>query len=704
MLRASLWVLLLGLLATAWGQELPGDTTSVGTPGGTVAPDTIVVTARLRQDQLFTLPGAVSVVGAQELEQSRIDSARRLVLRVPSLHYLHPGSPAEVPLLIRGIGNYGTGEPAVGYFVDGAYFGGRHVRSEPLYDLERVEVLRGPQNSLFGKSTVAGALHLITADPSFEPSVHVQGSAETPGRYGTTGAFSGPISESMAARVAWFSEDFGGYYKNHVRGRPVDGHSTRAARIKLLALPTDGLELLPSFSFRRTHADAFAHFPALDDDDYSTLQDMRDKRNFSYVETWAGSLTARIDLPRGYELVSVSGLNRSLLHQAGDVDYTSAPPDAVNPFANLFAQRRTDENEVSQELRLLSPQRGVLSWQLGAFAYHARKKLHQRLEIDSLLPIPPVAPTQTLASSQTYSLFGQLSLRPIERLELTAELRYDHDRRRFWEQVPGGRERQGRRFDSLSPRFSIGLRPIDELFLYVSTALGFRPGGFNEGGASGFDKERTFSAEVGARTSWLDGRIAAGFTVFYAEIDDQQVFELDPGSLSSITTNKGEARSFGIEVETRLVPFEGFTLFAGATWIDAEFTDYEALDIAPDGMMGVFDFKGKTLQWVPEYQLALAAEYRHPLSEEVEAGLRADFRSQGLMYWDTFNSARQEPYHVLDLAAFVQFKLLTVTAYINNVFDEGYFTDFSPAYRFPPFNLGVIGEPQSVGMSLSYRF
>jgi iron complex outermembrane recepter protein len=680
----------------------PAEQPPIGAP-----PDDPIVTPRKREERRQRVPDATTVIGGEDADRAGADEIHRLVPLVPSLSDVDPGNPVQHILTLRGVGNYGMGDPSVGFFEDGLYERGDTFLNGPLFDLDRIEVLKGPQTTLYGKSTIAGAINVIPKRPEFKEAARVRATVGTQALVrGDLMANGQMVEDVVAVRLAATFRQTDGFYDNEFNGRPRDDERSGALRLSLRARIAERIEVVPSVGLWERRGGAFIYHPVADDNDYRGQPYDVDQPAFADVHTLKLALPVTYDLGGGWRLASALGAHRAWDHAASDIDYSSRPPDDADPFANITVDVRSDRRDIAEELRIVSPDHGSVRFMAGAYVYLLRTVYDQRVAFRTVTPGPQPPPIASRTDALTGSAFGQVIWAFEDSFEATFGLRYDHDERDQHGRL-GRSYHRDRSFDALAPSASISYSLSPDAMIYTSAALGFKPGGFNEGDFPAFGRERATSCEAGAKTAWLDGRLTANGAAFFTRLDDQQVPDLDPATLTLFTRNDGQADIFGCEVEVTLRPHPTLRFGASVTLVQAEYTDHTAGAIGPDGVAATYRFDGKRLPFVPAYSAAFSAEYRAPLTDKVHGFARAGASLSGDRYWDSFNTARQELFSVVSISAGIQIGAFEISAYGSNVFNEDYFTYFIPAYQLSPLtrsSLAVNGAPRSFGLMLQAEF
>ncbi len=622
----------------------------------------ILVTAQKRQQSLQDVPVAISAVLGDSMRDAGISKMDDLSGTVPSLNVSEAAGRDN--LFVRGIGsgvNLGF-EMAVGQVIDGFFYGRGRFSRAAFLDIERVEVLKGPQGAIIGKNTTAGVVNITTAQPTEGFEGWVSAGYEFEGRdgYNIEGAVSGPLSDSFMLRVAARVEDYDGYVDNVATGDDEADQQDHTARIMVLWAPNDSSEVTFSYqvgefdrhgrSRQISHCGATLPVPADYDckadyntDVLGTRNGVGDIRDYLTEFDIAG-LT--IDWDAGENTItSLTGWSEYKVTDEFDSDQTPAELVNVSLFENY--------EQFSQELRIASPTGGQFEYLAGLYYLHYELDFDFRTNFNQTLP-PPLRATRNWlfdVESDTYATFGQLTWNINDAWALTGSLRYTRESKDATHQqfptalytqmpimVPGGPAaashdiKDDRDENNLSPVVNLTWKPDDDSMYYLNIARGFKGGGFN-GQAAGpdavalatfqFEEEEVTAYELGAKLSFLDGSMQLNAALFRSEYDDLQVTSLG----DDLTFNVGNASSAiteGLELDLKWRATEALTLNGIVTFLDSTFDDYtEApcyhLQTMAQGCIGgVQDLSGKNTPYAPDLAATFNAEYVWQLSENLE--------------------------------------------------------------------------------------
>jgi iron complex outermembrane receptor protein len=676
---------------------------------------TVVTASKTGEEDIQTTPMAVSLLPGSDLDRVDAHSVAQLAGLAPSVTFSQNSDYAQ--LTIRGIGSnvvFAGSDPSSAVYVDGVYIARPVMVLGDFLDLERVEVLRGPQGTLYGRNAVGGAVNLITKGPTndVEASARViAGNLET---FRTEARVSGPIvRDRILGSVAFLR----GLREGFVRDldhpdHPLGSEDVTAALGKLHFVFNRRSDLLVSGDVMHkdptplTYAKVLAVKPGFQVDNPPDPRDVRastlaENRTLQYGG--AARFTARV--AQRTTLTSLTAYRRMDFDNWNDADITE--------LKLTTGHVREIQRQWSEELTI-SQERSRLTWIAGMFLFDEvdRQPISVQLEVprlESLLD-PDV-------EADSRAVFGQATVDVTQRLSATGGLRYTHERKSIANSGqlvtldPPVTVQPGTAYayaDEIThaawtPRFGVDVRARDDLFAYASAARGFKSGGFNltstEAGR-GYAPEWAWSYEAGLKSELGRGAARVRLAAFRTDYTDLQVqTAIRPGVID--ISNAAVATIRGVEVEgsARLTR----TLHAGGhlAWVDAKYDQYVAVGVG--GITG--DVAGHRLSNAPEWSGRLWLEWSHDLGRGRLLSLRADARSQTTVYFTPFNDAiqRQLPYGLLDVSAeFAPSHLRwSLSAFARNLMNADYITgSFSSP---PPAIGGRPGEPRQVGIQLALR-
>ena len=662
----------------------------------------IIVTARFRAENISDVPDSITAFTPEEIERYRIERINRVASLTPNLRFSDDQEVGVSTLVVRGVRqNRGTGQPPVSYRVDGVSSTNNLLTTQELFDIESVDVLRGPQGALYGRNAIGGAILITTQQPTIEPEYRLRLSAAEGRDFIVAASASGPITDDkLLYRASIRLQDREGQLENaYLDDQKVDFKESTAFRARLLYKPTERL----SFDFRAQYADqegGSGYFmpasegvlplpppspPILFGNPVYEIQSNSIGESFVQFE----EVSAKIDYQFEWgTLTSVSSYTD--VDSGNDQDLDQTLVDAINIV--VIDQSKT----FAQEFRLSSNADTALRWVAGVYFFDQDRFRSLATTFFGTV-VPPAAQDLKL---QNYAVFGNLSYDATDNFEVTLAFRYDEETP---EDLTQGRSET---FSELQPKISLAYNFRENLLGYVTIGKGFRAGGFNNlaPGSNfepGFDKESLVSYEVGMKGSTLNGKLWGGVGLFYTDYTDQQFFLFDQtGTQANINIPKSEIS--GGELEIVAMPVESLQLNFGLGFTDSEIIEYEDV---PGVLVPASAIIGSKVPGAPVWTLNFGLQHRKPLSSALNLISRIDYEHRGKTYWTLDNLDTQSAYDLVNLSFALGKENWETRLYVNNLLDEQYI-DWFFAARFIglPADIAWPSAPRQAGIEFSISF
>ncbi len=731
---AHIAVLATALAATASAQ----DTQATGT--GSPALEEIIVTAQRREERLQDVPVAISAIGSEQLTADRIQDLYSLAASVPWLNMTQDSAVSQ-QLNIRGVVsvklNDASAEPSVGLFVDEVYIPRMGSAFTDFYDLERIEVIRGPQGVLLGKNVVGGALSVVTAKPSFTNSGQGMLSYGNYDSLLANGYLNGGLTDNIAGRFAFQVRDRSGYNRNVLLQRDLDDLQSYQARASLLYAP-DGSDLRALFTLDYGHDESNGTIRSAIDDfaiagtaplgAYRAANGLDKREDMStqaeYVKRESLGAMLRIDWSGldAATLTSITSFRDSEAKWGYNQIGFGSPPSIVDTF--VF-QTETPQS-FSQELRLTSDRPdSALDWLVGAYYEHDdidRPYQHIASTVSAITVFSGHSFYDATATIETAAIFGQAGYQFDSGLKFTAGLRYLRDDKSGHKDAtcladggdgacvtplrgPAGTHWSAsydETWDALTPQAVLEYKVNDSVMVYGSYAEGFKGGGWDfipptpVAATISFDPEHVNNYEMGLKSEYFDQRLRVNAAAYYMDYTDLQAQRTDLTCLCLITSNAGSARIQGIELEVTGAITEDLTLSGAMTSLDAQYEDYD------DKAGHIYD--GNTMQRTPEFKYNLALDYAADVGTWNDGVIaRINYTHQSKIYWGPDNISYEPGYGVLDASLRVQppDANWALTFWGKNITDELYSQLGLP---FLGDLVEVWGPPRTYGVDFTYSF
>jgi len=657
----------------------------------------IIVTAQKREERLIDVPISIFALSAENLQQREIKSIDDLGLAVPGMSIQSSGNQRRIEL--RGISNFGGSNSAlIGMYLDEADVTSQSAVLLDLstHDLERVEVLRGPQGTLYGEGSAGGTIHFITKSPVLSQfgmnadvaALFTQDGA--PGQRVETAINVPLIDNVLGIRIAGAFDHEGGWIDQPATDRKDFNEEDKTdVRVKALWLPTTQWSVNAMADIHRNNASSNAGEDA----------------NGNYTQAFGLTTTPRLNdqfdiynLTSDYDFVGARLLSSTSYVKQEKVmaNYGYALP-ILQPPAPAFEVDlipfTNDARILTEELRLASD--GNSAWQWTAGGFYRRFQFDQSQNYLFGPPGPPPAVAFTSATnslSKSWAAFGDTSYKLADRLTLGAGLRYFHDSQDF----SNGSSVQSTDFHSLNPRAYVQFKVSDALNVYTSAAKGFRSGGFNNAiGEPSYGPESVWTEELGTKMSVLGGHLSADLAIFHSDYTNYQITGVSPFGPPGlpITSNGGDARVNGVEWDLSWQPWAGWTLSANGDYVNSSF--YKVSVTSSDHAVG------DPLDFVPKYALTFSAQRDFRVVGKA-AFARLDFNEQGRQTFRLRNVAGPTPWffsesnviHMLNFNSHIQWNdNLSLGVFAQNLLnDRGQIDPFaieSTAARSRPRTYGV---------------
>jgi iron complex outermembrane receptor protein len=724
----------------------------------------IVVTARRREESLQDVPISITAFTADALDLKGATDITALQRSTPNLTLqVSRGTNSTLTAFIRGIGQqdplWGF-EPGVGLYVDDVYVARPQGAVLDIFDIERIEVLRGPQGTLYGRNTIGGAVKYVTRRLGDKISAKFRGELGTDNQYDLVGSAAVPLAQgvSIGGALAWYNR--GGYGKNRFTGVDTNDKDVIAGRLSVELMPSDNFYI--RLAADRTEDSSNANHGHREKTEpntgtpvlagkYDTLAGLGDKNK---VVTQGVSLIAEWRVSEAITLKSVTAYRDGYTSGTG-IDFDGLP----QPFLDIAADGKVyKDDQLSQEFQALI-ETDRLQGVVGIYYLDARAQgafdtiLGRGLVPESILvpnPTAFTALTQLTSGSvdtESFAAFGDLSFDLSDRLRISAGARWTRDKKegtvfkanyfgtlgspliKSYAPVlpPPFNQPQiltdyanDRTFEEFTPRFSITWEANDNVNIYAAYGRGFKSGGFDmrgdatatPGTQDGYDSEIVDSYEVGLKGNFLDGSFRLNAALFYADYQGQQVTTqvpkvTPPPSVVSFVDNVGSSRIYGAELEATAVLSRNFSANLNFGYINAKFEEFLVFDIVTRQTVDVAD--QRQFQNTPEFTANASVNWQTDVADGRLSVLPSiSFRSDVNLFEIPVPAIDQDGYALVDLS-------ITWTsgdehwrlgAHARNLFDVRYRTggyNF-PSNQFAQSVIGFYGPPRAFRLSAEYRF
>ena len=770
--RLPLALLLAG--SASWTQSYAADAdTPPPAPAGKPAAnssqlETVTVTTRRREESSQDVPTPMSVVSGQTLETQRVYRIQDLQQLVPSVNvaYMHA---RQSSVSIRGLGNNPASdglEGSVGLYIDNVYLGRPGMAVFDLMDIEQLEVLRGPQGTLFGKNTTAGVINISTRAPTFTPERSIETSFGEDGYFQTKGTISGPINDQLAGRFSAYRTRSDGDIKNEYNGHDLNGGSRDGFRAQLLFKPNEDFNLRWIGDYNEEDSSAGTRVlyntgPTINGVNLyqsranaagATLVNGSHRKvnldNDQHVTVHQGgtSVEANWTLPSDFTLTSISSYRFW--------NFTPANDDGLNVAATYNAGVSVEDKQYSQEFRLASPKGEFFDYVIGAyyfgsdldnksFAYYG-----PQADIWNGTPRGALANVGSVGNghikTDSFALFAQGTWHLTERLDFTAGVRgtYEEKNARVTRDAPVGgatvtgaaaTARRGRTgaYDSgdlnqysSSPSglLNLSYRITDDLLGYATLSHGEKSGGVNlavgSAPTAGADSlligtERANNAELGFKSTLWDRRLQLNANVFWTQVNAYQTNAYDDVNRVQYLTNAGSVRSRGVEFESTVIPLRGLTLNFNGSYNDVSYLSYKDAPCPPEvsqapGAPASCDLSGHQVVGASKWIGNANGKYEWNLANGLQPYVTGSyaFRSKAVGTVEDSDYGQIPSYAVVNLSTGLRGDFnqgqWDVSLWLKNAFDKTYYTTLWTGGNGG--YEGLLGTPRTLGVTGRYDF
>jgi iron complex outermembrane receptor protein len=662
----------------------------------------IIVTSRYRAEKLSDIPDSITAFTAADIERHRIERINRVASLTPNLRFSDDQEVGVSTLVIRGVRqNRGTGQPPVSMRIDGVSATNNLLTTQELFDIESVDVLRGPQGALYGRNAIGGAILISTRQPTATPEFRFRVRAAEGQDFTIAGSASGPVtSENVLYRASFRVQDREGQLRNtYLDNQLVDYKKSAAFRGRLLFTPSEKLSIDVRAHYIDQEGGSGYFMPAsegvlpLPPPDppiffgNPTYEIQSNRIGESFVTS--SELSAKIDYDLGWgTLASITSFTD--VDSGNDQDLDQTLVEAIDIIV-------IDESEtLAQEFRLVSNSDQSLRWVAGV-QYFNQDRFRSLATTFLGFPVPPAAQDLTLES---IAVFGNLSYDLSDDLELTLAFRYDEETP---EDITQGKSET---FSELQPKASLAYHFREGLLGYVTVGKGFRAGGFNNlsPGSNfmpGFDKESLISYETGLKASAYNGRLRTGLSLFFIDYTDQQYFLFDQtGTQANINVKKSEIS--GGEFEITALPVDSLQVNFGVGFTDSEIKEYEDI---PGVLVPASEIIGRKVPGAPVWSLNLSLQHTKSINDSLDLVSRVDYEHRDKTYWTLDNLDVQPAYDLTNLSFALESERWTTRLYVHNLFEEEYI-DWFFAARFIglPADIAWPSKPRQLGLEFSFKY
>ena len=680
--------------------------------------DEVVVTAEKKEELLQKIPASITALNAKQINAFGLWNTKEITGIIPNLYSADPGDNRDVNS-VRGIAT-SSYDPTVATYIDGVNQFSLDTYIPTLFDVERIEVLRGPQGTLYGRNAMGGVINIITKQPNNASSGFADISVGNYNQQRITAGFKTPlIKDKLFFGASILSNKRDGYYTNEFTQSSYDNQNGLSGNYFLKYIVSSCWDI--NLNFKHLANENQGPFPlvfgteeALNNPyrlNQNSITTMKDKTsNSSLTIRYTGS---------GFNFSSQTAYQQNYRYYTNPIDGDFSPIDAISVINN-YGSKWNNNKVLTQDFKFTSApsSNSKLKWTAGAFLFYQDAPVKQatRFGIDANLMMIGDSLFSIINTSTTlkkgFAIYGQATYALSDKLNMSFGLRNDYENQT--QSILGEYQRDpspelytttsdtlGRtNFNALSPKLSLDYQVNNNSLWYGSYSKGFRAGGLSPLSSDpsqpplvGYLPEYSNNFETGIKNNWLNNKLILNIALFYTKVTDAQVPSLILPDAITITKNTGQLSSKGLEAELMFIPTKGVLLQYAFGTTSAS---YDKLEIASQGAS--VNLAGKRPIFTPSSTSLLAAQYSYPVSSELQILLRGEWKYIGTTYFDLANSIQQSPYHLLNAKLGIEYKKTALSFWAKNLAGTKY---ISYGYDFGAVHLG---DPAIFGTSFSYKF
>lgn len=699
----------------------------------------IVVTARKRTESYLDVPVAVDAFTDQDIQSAGIERPQDFIDLTPNMTMVQTQNQGTSFITVRGISQARNSEPSVAVLIDGVQMANPSQFNQELYDVDSIQVLKGPQGALYGRNAIGGAIIITTKEPTDHYEGKIMAGYDSGPGYKVRGELSGPVpgTDTLKFRGAVSYFDTDGYIQNTYLHQKADPFRDESGRFKLLWEPNDKFKADVRFYMSQVHTQAL-YFNITKSVNDTSLPVRVNNPGDDNRKMWGTSLKMDYETPWG-TATSVTAFDHLDELLTGDQFNFLPISESVFTLFNIGPDQAQhqylDVDAVSEDLRFTSPSDQRFRWLAGMYLISTDRFISTGNIFDDgsgivphvkRTPLPLFAPQYTFLSDTqhnfAWAIYGAINYDISDTLEASAALRFDQDHRENTTDTPAqfipgplvgvafpGQVRK-HTWRDLQPKFTLRFKPSEDLMLYLGYSRGFRSGGFNQTGvgAAGiagindlFDEETADTVEGGIKAELFNRRVITSLSVYRTMDRGAYFFVFDPNTSTQNLGNLGLVRYQGFELEATALVTDGLNMHAALGYTDSRIMESNR---SPSDV-------GNDAPLVSRYTFNLDGEYRKPLEflSGWEGFIRLDYQLIGPTYWYPDNFTVRKPVNLVDLRFGVENDTWSITAWSKNLNNAIYNAEWSPGPMFFPNpgytnNFVFKAEPRTWGVDVSYKF
>jgi iron complex outermembrane receptor protein len=681
----------------------------------------IEITARGRVETLQQVPDSITVINAKDIELARITTIKDFSALTPNLDVATNFRSGLNFITVRGLITPQVGEAPLAYVVDGVTVPNLEFINQGLHNIERIEILRGPQGALYGKNAIGGAVNIVTKAPSDKTEGAIQVSIAEGNEVKLNAALSGALVEDKVYyRVSANYHDFDGLIDNSYLNEKVDfinGAYGVQGLIEYYVNDETTLTLQGNYSEVEQGSNYMAFIDVEDLENFDIESDSNvigEDRS----KTWFLSAKLEREFDIG-DLTVVASATDADIEFFSDGDFTHLDATDKNFYFPVSQINPITEDGQSLEVKFASQSDQAFRWTVGSFVETKNRTVSydqvwdvtptERVTYDDVkaliaeYPDLVFAGEKTVQDSNAYAFFGQGNYDITSNLELTVALRYDSESRDVFDKREPIASKAEETFSELQPKASLSWQYTPDVQLYSTYSKGFRSGGFNEYAPTvnrKYDEEISDTVEVGSKTTWLDNRIWFNVAAFHIVQENAQFTRLNPTTFTLENLNIDEVTINGLELELSAKVTDNVKVAFGAGLIDNEITKNQGVDILSG--RDLQETEGGTMPYVSDFNLNGSLTHTSEFSSDTTLTSRIAFNTLGPKTFDIFNAdtGETDTHTFLNANFTLEKDHWALSLYANNLTDERAVETvflYNPLIRMP-------NKPRQIGVQAKYSF
>lgn len=652
---------------------------------------------------IFEVPAAATLVTQRAIINNKVENLSDISAIVPNFFMPDYGSKLTSPVYIRGVGNR-INTPSVGLYVDDIPYFEKAAFNFDFFDVERIEVLRGPQGTLYGRNAMGGLINIFTSNPGKKRLTNVGVDYGSYNQIRTSISHNQPISKSLSLLANFAQKHNDGFFTNLYDQSKVDELNSYSGRIKMLFEPSTKFKIKLNGQYEDSKQGGYPY--AIFNDDTNSAEDVNyDGKSIYNRKLFSSGLNIQYTADN-YLIRVVSSFQMLDDIQEIDQDFT--------PASLFFVSQDQKLNMFSQEINFQSRENETYDWLFGFFGF--KQSLDKTVKVqygeDGItkyrLPYEEYFYTKDYDNSNSGIAFFHESIIKFGGLALSVGIRADYEKASMnyiYDKFKNGVQSNADGIESemdffeILPKIALKYSISKYFTPYVTVAKGYNSGGFNTTFESeedrSFEPEHSWNYEAGIKAKWLQQRVYVNLAVFYIDWTNQQVYQTAPSGVGSMLTNAGKSESKGVELELKSLPAKNLEIWFAFGYNEAKFVDYVKNENE--------DYSGNYLPYVPKFTFNLGGNYMVEINNSWLDLIRfhITYNGFGKHYWKETNVAYQNYYGLLNHRVSFEKGNVTLSFWgknvLNNDYNSFYFQALGNSYA-------QLGKPASLGLKLNVTF